>query len=127
MGRRFSREFGKPGEHYKEIMKVISFFFAAMFYIYILYSQCSNRYYVGHTNDPERRLIEHNTTDEVKYTSKYRPWEMVLCFEVSENRGDAVKIEKFIKRQKSSIFLRKLIDTKEDKSFFRTLINNVLG
>ncbi len=32
------------------------FFFAAMFYIYILYSDSADRYYIGHTNDPDRRL-----------------------------------------------------------------------
>ena len=96
-------------------------------YIYILYSPGSNRYYVGHTNDPERRLIEHNTTDEAKYTSKYRPWEMQLIFEVSEKRGDAIRIEKFIKRQKSSIFLKKLIESGGDKNYVATLIRNVLG
>jgi len=32
-----------------------------MFYIYILYSVSSDKFYVGYTNDPYRRLIEHNT------------------------------------------------------------------
>jgi hypothetical protein len=38
-------------------------FLVAMFYVYILYSESADRYYIGHTNDPERRLVEHNTSE----------------------------------------------------------------
>jgi len=64
-----------------------------MYYVYILHSEQADRYYIGHSNDPERRLIEHNTTDQNKFTKKYRPWEMLLSFEVSELRGKAMKME----------------------------------
>jgi putative endonuclease len=98
-----------------------------VFYIYILYSERTDRYYVGHTNDPERRLAEHNFSDEVKFTSKYRPWTMLLSFKVSELRWEAMKMEKFIKRQKSRLFLKRLIDAKDNPSFFKELINKVVG
>ena len=100
---------------------------AAVFYIYILYSPGSKRYYVGHTSDPARRLLEHNTTDKMKYTSKYRPWEMQLFFEVSEIRGEAIKIEKFIKRQKSRQFLSELITKGSDPGYIGRLLRYVLG
>jgi len=77
-----------------------------MFYIYFLYSKSADKYYVGYTNDPERRLIEHNTKEFNAYTRKHRPWELAHSFPVSDNRGDAMKIELFIKKQKS----RKLIE-----------------
>jgi len=64
-----------------------------MYYVYILHSEQADRFYIGHSNDPERRLIEHNTTDQNKFTKKYRPWEMLLSFEVSELRGKAMKME----------------------------------
>ena len=31
-----------------------------MYFIYILYSESANKYYVGHTDNLERRLFEHN-------------------------------------------------------------------
>jgi len=57
-----------------------------MFYIYNFYSESANKYYIGYTNDPVRRLIEHNTTDEIKFTTKYRPWKMLVSLEVSDSR-----------------------------------------
>jgi putative endonuclease len=80
-----------------------------MFYIYILYSKSSDKYYVGHTDDPYRRLEEHNTSEKTTYTHKHRPWKMVSLFEVIGGRGDAMKIEKFIKKQKSREFIERLV------------------
>jgi putative endonuclease len=85
----FSSQGSKSGDN---VLK-LSPFFAAMYYVYILHSEQADRYYIGHSNDPERRLIEHNTTDQNKFTKKYRPWEMLLSFEVSELRGKAMKME----------------------------------
>jgi len=102
-------------------------FFAAMFYIYILYSEGADRYYVGHTNDPVRRLQEHNTREELKYTTKYRPWKMVLSFEVSDDRGEAMKMERFIKKQKSRLFIEELIESKDNSQYIKELIKNVVG
>ena len=41
----------------------------------------------------------------------------MLSFEVSNVRGEAIKIERFVKKQKSRIFLRKLIESKDDLSY----------
>ena len=98
-----------------------------MFYLYVLFSERSGRYYVGHTSDPERRLMEHNTCEELKYTSKFRPWVLMLAFEVSESRGKAIMVEKFIKKQKSKSFLKSLIDSKDNPEIFRQLIAKVVG
>jgi len=98
-----------------------------MFYIYILYSESADRFYIGHTNDPARRLIEHNTVEEIKYTTKFRPWTMHLAFEVSESRGEAIKVERFIKRQKSRTFIRKLIASRDSPDFFKDFVMDVVG
>jgi putative endonuclease len=98
-----------------------------MFYVYILYSERTDRYYVGHTNDPQRRLIEHNTTNDNKFTTKFRPWEMLLSFEVSESRGEALKMERFIKKQKSRLFIKRLIESKDNPTYFKGLIRKVIG
>jgi putative endonuclease len=98
-----------------------------MFYIYIVESESSDRYYVGHTNDTERRLREHNTTEELKYTTKYRPWKIVFSFEVSDDRGEAIKMERFIKKQKSRLFIEKLIESKDNPQYIKELIRKVVG
>jgi len=89
-----------------------------MFYIYILYSEHSDKYYVGHSDHPERRLMEHNASQHLTYTSKHRPWKLKCFFPVSENRGKAIQIEKYIKSQKSKAFIKKIIENKNDKIFF---------
>ncbi len=80
-----------------------------MYYIYILYSAVHDKYYVGQTNDLERRLLEHNESPRNSYTSKYRPWKMIRSFEIGESLGLARKVENHIKRQKSKAFLEDLI------------------
>jgi putative endonuclease len=98
-----------------------------MFYIYIIYSESADKHYIGHSNDPDRRLVEHNSPSRCdKYPSKYLPWELKLFFKVSGSRGDAIIIEKFIKNQKSRAFLEKLIAEKNNQDYFNELINNVL-
>ncbi|MBK8875501.1 MAG: GIY-YIG nuclease family protein [Bacteroidetes bacterium] len=41
-----------------------------MFFVYINYSTSFNKYYIGHSDDPSRRLLEHNDPKYNKYTSK---------------------------------------------------------
>jgi putative endonuclease len=53
------------------------FLFAAVYYIYILLSKRSGKYYIGLTSDVNRRLEEHNNpTVFNKYTAKHIPWEL---------------------------------------------------
>ena len=85
-----------------------------MFYIYILYSVSSDKYYIGYSNNYQRRLIEHNTMERrINYTSKHRPWILHAVFECSTKESEAVSIERFIKSQKS----RKLIEQLCNPSF----------
>ena len=81
-----------------------------MFYIYILYSASSDIYYVGHSENPWRRLEEHNLSLHDTFTAKHRPWNLVAIFETVGNRKDAMRIERFIKKQKSKVLLEQLIE-----------------
>ena len=81
-----------------------------MYYVYFLHSQQANKFYVGHSADPWKRLSQHLSNSGNKYTGAYDDWELVAVFEVSESRGDAVKIEKFIKRQKSKSLIIKMME-----------------
>jgi putative endonuclease len=84
-----------------------------MYYIYILYSSSFDLFYVGHSDDPFRRLIEHNNSDHNTYTSKYRPWELKAIFQSGQNRNQALAMERFIKKQKSRNLIIKMIDGAE--------------
>lgn len=76
-----------------------------MFYLYILHSATSDKFYVGYTENVDRRIIEHNNGERTTYTSKHRPWVLVAVFYCGEIEGEAIKLERFVKKQKS----RKLI------------------
>ena len=65
---------------------------------------------MGYSNDPQRRLVEHNNSPHNTYTSKYRPWILKAYFMCSESEGEAMRIERFIKEQKSRKLLEKLCD-----------------
>jgi putative endonuclease len=69
------------------------------YFVYILYSQRLDRYYVGQTNDLTERIRRHNRGIE-KYTSAGIPWELVFYDRVS-TRGEAMKRERKLKNLKS--------------------------
>ncbi|ANE52537.1 GIY-YIG nuclease family protein [Flavisolibacter tropicus] len=78
--------------------------------VYILYSEKLNRFYVGTTDDAERRLLEHNTAHyQDAYTVKGIPWTIYLTIACT-NSEQAYKLERFIKKMKSSVFIQKLKD-----------------
>jgi putative endonuclease len=82
-----------------------------MFYIYILYSSKYDKYYIGYTSNYLQRLVQHN--EQMKFntfTAKYRPWEFSAIFEIGEDEKIAIKMERFIKKQKSRTFIEKLIN-----------------
>lgn len=65
-------------------------------YVYLL--KCSDKsYYIGVTNDLERRLIEHNNGININcYTFSRRPTE-VAYYEIFDNAEKAIAFEKKIK------------------------------
>ena len=77
------------------------------FYVYILHSKKSGRYYIGQTNNLEDRLRRHNA-GYVKSTKAFRPWELVYT-EVFHTRRDSVKRENYLKRLKSKKAIKVLI------------------
>ncbi len=91
--------------------------------IYILYSPSADKFYVGQSNDVARRLEEHNNPIRSTFTSKYLPWEMACFFAVSEDRGEAMKVEKHIKNQKSRGFIKQLISSED---FRKLMVEQVL-
>ncbi|MCK5776529.1 MAG: GIY-YIG nuclease family protein, partial [Bacteroidales bacterium] len=69
------------------------------YYVYLLESELNRSYYVGQTQDIQKRFLRHNKGLE-KYTKKYKPWKL-LHYITLETRADAMKLEKKIKNKKS--------------------------
>jgi len=83
-----------------------------MYYIYILYSPASDLFYVGYTNNYKNRLSQHNNQDNFNtFTSKHRPWLLKAAFECSLTEKEAIRIERFIKKQKSRKLLEQLVNS----------------
>ncbi len=80
------------------------------FFIYILFSESADKYYVGYSQDPWVRLDQHNNSQKSTFTSKHRPWKLTAIFHVGSNEKEAIILERFIKKQKSRKLIEKLID-----------------
>lgn len=79
------------------------------FFVYILESVDSGKYYIGHTNDIENRLKDHNRGKNMDaYTYKYRPWKLVYK-ELFQTRKEAIKRERQLKSWKSRVAISKVI------------------
>jgi putative endonuclease len=83
-------------------------FFIPMHYVYILYSESKDRFYVGETAHLEGRLEQHNAGFYKNASTKVaKDWINYLTIEC-EGRSHALKVESFIKKQKSRKFIQKL-------------------
>ena len=92
-----------------------------MHFVYILYSEKYDKYYIGQTKDLEIRLLFHNELSEKSFTSKYRPWKVIWSITL-ENGSQATIVEKYIKGRKSRSFNEALIsDDKRVKSMLLKL------
>jgi len=76
-------------------------------FVYIIYSEKINKYYVGVTDDLDWRLERHNM-GWGKYTKRGIPWRLVY-YETYETKSDALKREKEIKQKKSRTYIENLI------------------
>ena len=80
-----------------------------MHYLYILFSNKLNKFYIGETVDYEVRTQQHNQNYFTKsFTGRANDWSLKLAFSC-KNKAEAKKLEKFIKKQKSRVFIEKVI------------------
>ena len=91
-----------------------------MHYLYIIYSNEADKYYVGETSDMERRIKEHITgAFKGSFTGRARDWELRLRIEF-DDINKARKAEAFIKRMNSRKFIERLI---EDSDWLKIKFN----
>ena len=92
-------------------------------YVYILYSESMDVFYVGSSNNVLRRLQQHNN-GESSYTSRGIPW--ILLWSVQKpNRASAKTLERKIKnltRKRKMKFMRK-----HENNIYNALIFNNIG
>ncbi|GGA64977.1 hypothetical protein GCM10008015_02260 [Flavobacterium palustre] len=80
-----------------------------MHYLYILFSESSQKFYIGETNNMEERLLKHqNHYYSNSFTKIANDWKIVLTFNCKD-KDEAIYLENFIKRMKSKIFNEKII------------------
>ena len=78
------------------------------YFVYILRSIREGSFYIGYTNNLDRRCEEHNL-GKSRYTAKKKPWE-IFYFEIYGSKTEALKREIFLKKQKNTSFYMKLKD-----------------
>lgn len=84
-----------------------------MYFTYILQSDSTGRYYIGSTDNLDRRLAQHNDPDYKvsKTTKRFKgPWKLVYAGPF-QTRAKAMAREKQIKSWKSRKAIQELIST----------------
>jgi len=69
------------------------------FFVYII--ECANgNYYTGYTTDIKKRVKTHISGERVaaKFTKSFKAVKLVACWVISGVRGDALRVECFIKK-----------------------------
>jgi putative endonuclease len=83
-----------------------------MYLVYILLSEVTGRFYVGHTADILDRLTRHNDGSSAS-TKSGRPWALVHT-ESFASRAEAMAREKQIKGWKTAEAIRRLVGERPD-------------
>ena len=78
-----------------------------VYYVYILCSPSSGKFYIGQTEDTQARLDRHNSLEHDGWTKSYQPWQLFWSVELP-SRKSAMKVERYLKK-KRRLFLRRLV------------------
>lgn len=76
-----------------------------MHFVYSLESEDGNHWYVGVTNNVDRRLEEHNTGKSV-HTNKHKPWRL-QSYTAFIDRKRAEEFELYLKSHSGRAFSKK--------------------
>ena len=69
---------------------------AQRYFVYILRSLRNGKLYVGHTENVERRVKQHNQGQGGKFTREQGPWKLVYNEEQAD-RSKAIARERYLK------------------------------
>lgn len=76
-----------------------------MFYVYLLQSELNHLFYVGFSENPQERLVAHNSGGNPS-TKAGRPWKLIYL-EGYLDKKDALGREKFLKSGSGKTYLKK--------------------
>jgi len=82
--------------------------------VYIIRSEKTGQYYIGETSDIKQRLEKHNA-GQTKSTKGKCPWQLIYS-ETYETLTEALKRERFLKKQKNKAFYNRLIEEQKERS-----------
>jgi putative endonuclease len=78
-----------------------------MHYVYVLLSLKDEKFYIGFTNDLERRLKEHNSGKNI--STKSRLPLKLLYYEAHLSKKDAARRERYFKTTKGKSTLKQML------------------
>jgi putative endonuclease len=78
----------------------------SMYFVYVLRNKDDGSWYIGYTEDINRRIREHNEGRGGTTTRKKKSWEL-MYFEGYRNKKDALGREKFLKGGSGRTYLKK--------------------
>jgi putative endonuclease len=73
------------------------------FYTYIIQSESSDKWYYGHTEDPQKRLEQHNAGRN-KSTKGRGPWKLIFLREFATKK-EAVNFESKLKKLRNKQYI----------------------
>ena len=79
-------------------------------HLYILYSSRINKYYIGYTTNPSRRLEEHNSSKNKNWTRRGQPWELKFSKPYETERA-AKKAEVKLKKLKNRKVIEQILES----------------
>jgi len=78
------------------------------FFVYILFSEKLNRYYIGQTVNVEERLMQHNSCFYENASTKVsNDWKLFWKLKCNSKR-QAIQIESHIKRMRNKVYYQNL-------------------
>jgi putative endonuclease len=77
------------------------------FYVYVLWSYKDKKFYIGYSNNIDRRILEHKSGANTS-TAKRLPIRLIF-FEAYLSKKDALRRESYFKTTKGKITLRQML------------------
>ncbi len=77
-------------------------------FVYILYSSKIDKYYVGYSESPDKRLDFHNSALNKIWTRRGQPWELKTTV-LFDSSIKALSVERKIKKLKSRSVIENII------------------
>ncbi len=80
-------------------------------YLYILFNKEADKYYIGISEDPNRRLKEHNSAQS-RFTGRVKGDWILVYLKLYNSKSEARKEEIRLKKAKNKKYIRWYIDHK---------------